>query len=176
VLHIAAQKKKKAVAAVQKYCTTHRHVRTPPVKVKGHSPHFTIACCVSAGLDTGGFTFETNAVREHLQAVQEVLAQVFHVDVQYFKLQLRTGYKQGDQLINKVFDNIRNDFPILLDTSPTPNNYYLGLQYKAIIQVHGEEIEIADGGFVDWTQQLLGNKKERCFISGLGIDHLSQIM
>jgi hypothetical protein len=158
------------------YCTTHRHVRTPPVKVEGHSPHFTIACCVSAGPDTGDFTFEINAVRAHFQALQAVLTEVFHVDVQYFKLQPRTGYKQGDQLINRISDNIRNDFPVVLDTSATQNNYYLGLQYKAIIQVHGQEIEIADGGFVDWTQQLLENKKERCFISGLGIDHLSQIM
>lgn len=174
-LHIAAQKKQQE-ATVQKYCATHRHVRTPPVKVKGHSPHFTIACCVSTGLDTGGFTFEINAIREHFRVLQAVLTQVFHVKVQYFKLQPRDGYKQGDQFINTVFDDIRDDFPVVLDASATPNEYYQGIQYKAVIHVHGEEIEIADGGFVNWTQQLLENKKERCFISGVGIDYLSQIM
>lgn len=175
-LHIAAQKKLNGNSAVQKYCTTHRHVRTPPVKIKGHSPHFTIACCVSAGPDTGSFTFEMNAIREHFRALQAVLTQVFHIEVEYFKLQPRTGYKQGDQLISKLFDDIRNNFPVVIDTSVKANDYYRGVQYKAIIKVHGEEIEIADGGFVNWTQQLLENKKERCFITGLGIDYLSQIM
>ena len=33
-----------------------------------------------------------------------------------------------------------------------------------------EGIELVDGGFVDWTQKLLGNKKERLLITGTGID------
>lgn len=36
-------------------------------------------------------------------------------------------------------------------------------------------INIGDGGFVDWTQKLLGNKKERCLISGIGLDRLLMI-
>lgn len=175
-LHIADQKKRKKNTDLLKFCTTHRHVRTPPVKVKGHSPHFTIACCVSAGIDTGNLAFEINAVREHFLALQSVLLQVFQTEVKYFKLQPRAGYKQGDQLAGSIFDEIKNMFPVVVDTTAMPNDYYQGIQYKAVINVHGEEIEIADGGFVNWTQQLLENKKERCFISGLGIDYLSQIM
>jgi len=175
-LHIADLKKRKNNADLLKFCTTHRHVRTPPVKVKGHSPHFTIACCVSAGIDTGNLAFEINAIREHFLALQAVLLQVFQTEVKYFKLQPRAGYKQGDQLADRISDNIKNMFPVAIDTKATPNDYYQGIQYKAVISVQGEEIEIADGGFVNWTQQLLQNKKERCFISGLGIDYLSQIM
>lgn len=175
-LHIADLKKRKNDADLLKFCTTHRHVRTPPVKVKGHSPHFTIACCVSAGIDTGNLAFEINTIREHFLALQAVLLQVFQTEVKYFKLQPRAGYKQGDQLADRIFDNIKNMFPVAVDTKTMPNDYYQGIQYKAVINVHGEEIEIADGGFVNWTQQLLENKKERCFISGLGIDYLSQIM
>jgi len=175
-LHIADQKKKQGDTGLLKYCTTQRHVRTPPVKIKGHSPHFTIACCVSAGMDTGSFTFEINAVREHFLALQAVLVQVFQVEVQYFKLQPRGGYNEDHQLSEKVFGEIRNEFPIVVDTSAAPNDYYQGIQFKAVINIHGEAIEIADGGFVNWTQQLMENKKERCCISGLGIDYLSQIM
>lgn len=175
-LYIADKKKAKNNTTVQKYCTTHRHVRTPPVKIKGHSPHFTIACCVSAGRDTGSFTFELNALREHFQTLQAVLAQVFHLEIQYFKLQPRAGYKQGEQLISKTLDDLGNNFPVVIDTASAANDYYQGIQYKAIITVHGHDIEIADGGFVNWTQQLLENRKERCFISGLGVDYLSQIL
>jgi hypothetical protein len=37
------------------------------------------------------------------------------------------------------------------------------------------EFEIADGGLVDWTQQLLNNKKERFFISGFGLEILNKL-
>jgi hypothetical protein len=30
--------------------------------------------------------------------------------------------------------------------------------------------EIGDGGLVDWTARLLGNRKERLAISGIGIE------
>jgi hypothetical protein len=36
----------------------------------------------------------------------------------------------------------------------------------------GRELELVDGGAVDWTQKLLGNAKERCIISGIGSERL----
>ena len=36
----------------------------------------------------------------------------------------------------------------------------------------GEVYSIADGGFVDWTQKLMANRKERLLISGLGTERL----
>jgi hypothetical protein len=32
----------------------------------------------------------------------------------------------------------------------------------------GTDYFIVDGGFTDWTQQLLSNRKERLLISGMG--------
>jgi len=37
---------------------------------------------------------------------------------------------------------------------------------------NNDKIEIGDGGFVDWIQKMTNNKKERCLISGIGIDRL----
>jgi hypothetical protein len=34
-------------------------------------------------------------------------------------------------------------------------------------------MEVGDGGFVDWTARLLGNRRERLLISALGVDRLS---
>jgi hypothetical protein len=36
-----------------------------------------------------------------------------------------------------------------------------------------EPVEIADGGFTDWTARLLGNAKERLLISGHGLDRVA---
>jgi hypothetical protein len=44
------------------------------------------------------------------------------------------------------------------------------------IKVRGKTFEIADGGFVDWTQQLLQNKKERMLSTGIGFDFMYRIL
>ena len=36
----------------------------------------------------------------------------------------------------------------------------------------GDAIQLADGGFTDWTQQLVGSKKERLLISGMGCERV----
>ena len=76
--------------------------------------------------------------------------------------------------MNKILDSLNKNFPVIIDEQATMNNYYKGIQF-AIIEIDRKEIEIADGGFVDWTQQLLENKKERMLISGLGIEYLARI-
>jgi histidyl-tRNA synthetase len=55
----------------------------------------------------------------------------------------------------------------------TGRAYYTGLCFKVVVTVAAEPFEIADGGFVDWTQQLLGNRKERLLTSGIGVDRLA---
>ena len=36
-------------------------------------------------------------------------------------------------------------------------------------------LELGDGGFTDWTAQLLGNRKERLLVSGYGVDRLADL-
>lgn len=53
-----------------------------------------------------------------------------------------------------------------MNVEETDNSYYQGINFKIVVN----NIELVDGGFVDWTQNLLGNKKERLLISGAGVD------
>jgi hypothetical protein len=39
----------------------------------------------------------------------------------------------------------------------------------------GTPAEIGDGGFTDWTAQLLANRKERLLIAGYGTDRLAAV-
>ncbi|HEY9258941.1 hypothetical protein [Chitinophaga sp.] len=157
-----------------RYCTVHRHIRAmqlPPGK--GYTPHFKIACMVAAGKDTGDYAFERVTFREQLQHIHHLLTSLFEIEDIYFKIQPRAGYKDGQALIAAA----TADFPFKMvrDPAPAENNYYKGLQFKAIITVAGNEIEIADGGLVDWTHQFTGNKKERCFIAGIGLSLLVKL-
>lgn len=165
-----------------KFCTTHRHVRTPPPAVKGFTAHFKIACWASAGKDTGSFAFEREALTDHLLALREVLTKVFATDLKYIKLQPRTGYPPEANLIPALVEAVEKNFIVKVDEHVAPNDYYRGVQFKAVIEAPHQgasgappEIEIADGGFVDWTQQMLGNRKERFLITGLGIEYLSKL-
>lgn len=178
-LHICSMKKKQKAAmgdAHLKYSTVQRHVRSQPFSIKGFSPHFTIGCMVSSGTDTGNYAFEKKAIGDHFTALQDVLTTVFNTGKVTFRLQQRDGY--GEAFIPEVLEYLHNRFPgieVSRDETPGSNNYYKGLQFKTDITVQQRHFEIADGGLVNWTQQLLNNKKERFFISGFGLEILNKL-
>mgnify|MGYP000488436640 CR=1 FL=1 len=61
---------------------------------------------------------------------------------------------------------------IRIAKSDSHNNYYYGIRIKAKIIIDGVEHEIGDGGLLNWTQNLLANKKERMLTMGIGIQLL----
>ena len=182
-LYIAAIKKNRkwdegASGTMLHYCTTHRHLRTQTPPEKGMTAHFKIGCLVSSGKDTGNYAFEKNALAVQMSCLQGTMSQVFGIKKIAFKLQERMGYKQPALLLEQVHEFLKERLaPVEVSLSPNsrPNNYYKGIQFKMVIEWNGREIEIADGGFVDWTQQMLENKKERLLISGVGIEWLHKI-
>jgi len=178
-MYICSQKKKQKsnnAGTHVKYCTTQRHVRSQPFQAKGFSPHFTIGCLVSSGVDTGNYAFEKKATADHFAALNDVLTTVFNAGPVRFKLQPRAGYAEA--FIPALLEHLHTQLPALeitVDENPGSNNYYKGLQFKALITLHQRDFEIADGGLVTWTQQLLNNKKERFFISGFGLELLNKL-
>ena len=51
--------------------------------------------------------------------------------------------------------------------------YYVGVCFHVLASnAAGQEFQLVDGGFTDWTQQLLSNAKERLLVSGLGTELL----
>jgi hypothetical protein len=188
-LHIAALKKsgrrpvvKGAGIAVReeevlRFCTVHRHLRTQQLKEKGHTPHFKIGCMVTAGRDSGDYRFEATHLSEHLRTLDHLLREVLGIKRLRIKLQKRDGYPNPDRLLQTVADQLKKEQSALAITTEEPatgNNYYKGIQFKVIIEMGDREVEIADGGFVDWTQKLLGNHKERLLISGFGLSLLDK--
>ncbi|THU32528.1 hypothetical protein FAM09_27445 [Niastella caeni] len=175
-LHIASEKKRHPNNVHIQYCTVQRHVRAQLFNIKGFSPHFTIGCMVSAGVDTGNYNFEKKAISEHFIGLNDVLTSVFKTGQVRFKLQKREGYHAS--FIPAILTYLHTNLPqleVTQDETPGTNNYYKGLQFKAIITLQQREFEIADGGLVDWTQQLLNNKKERFFIAGFGLELLNKL-
>lgn len=161
-----------------KFSTVERHLRTPPVRIKGHTAHFKIACLTSSGKDIGNFSFEKQAIADHMLALEELLRKVFLIEKLYHKIQPREGYAKDSRLIAEIMNFLHSKhahLDVRLDTESKNNNYYQGFQFKTVILSNNREVEIADGGLVNWTQQMLSNSKERFLISGLGLELLTNM-
>lgn len=135
------------LAAVQ------RVVRAQLFEGAGRFAHFTLFAVVSAGRDRGSLAFERQHFAEHMAFLRSACGDDVEVRV---------------TVLDPRFEVVRGSFPA--DPS-RQTGYYKGLCYK--VYLHGEEI--GDGGFVDWTQRLLGNRKERLLISGVGVDRLATL-
>lgn len=133
------------LAAVQ------RVVRAQLFHGAGKFAHFTIFALVSAGRDRGSLAFERRHFAEHLAFLREACGDV----------EVRVT------VLDPRFEELRGDLPA--DPSRS-TGYYQGLCFK----VFRDGVEIGDGGFVDWTRRLTGNRKERLLVAGLGVDRLAQ--
>lgn len=184
-LHICDLKQRKLLnyqpADKFRFSTIQRHVRTQEIRGKGFTPHFKIGCLVTAGYDTGSFTFEKESLSEHIATMQELYLAYYKVENVSFRFLCRNGgYSNSHDLASQVREYIIHRYPqiqiAVLDNPEKGNEYYQGIQYKIDIQVKGQTYEIGDGGFVDWTQQLLQNRKERMLSTGIGFEFMYRIM
>ena len=166
------------VKGTLRFCTVHRHIRTQELKSKHHTAHFKIGCLVSSGLDVGSCGFESVNLGEHIFTLYHLFRDRFGVEKIWFRLWERGGYGSRQLLMERVTEHLEKsmgDIRVIREAAPGDNNYYKGIQFKMMIEVNGKEMEMADGGMVDWTQQLLGNRKERLLISGFGLEMMYKL-
>ncbi|MFE6076461.1 hypothetical protein ACFVQB_18485 [Paenibacillus sp. NPDC057886] len=159
-----------------RYCTTHRHVRA---QYFGGSPgmlaHFHLFCMVTSGVDQGSYDFEKKSLWEHIEIYRTIFKSLFNSRIEVIFSE-RGGYKDSAGLISRITDYGEslelNDVVISTGSPHKENQYYKGLQFTLKTVIEDEEYYIGDGGFVDWTQKMLGTKKERLLISAIGLDRL----
>lgn len=65
------------------------------------------------------------------------------------------------------------DFELIEDYEK--GDYYRLVRFGINLKHHQMDINLSDGGLVDWTQKLIPNKKHRLFISGCGIELVHKI-
>jgi hypothetical protein len=184
-LHICHLKKRrlwqpKISAGKFRLSTIQRHVRTQTITAAGFTPHFKIGCLVTSGIDTGDFTFEKEALLEQLRLMNAIYNGYYGVQEVTFRFLCRKGYQDPLRLAKEVKAYVQSKAPeFKIDIVERPEKditYYKGLQYKTDILWKGKIFEIADGGFVDWTQKVLQNKKERFLIGGIGFEFMFRVM
>jgi hypothetical protein len=147
---------------------TCRVTRAQMPKSNSALPHFGLFALVSAGKDTGSYGFEKDAIAKHLEFYINYFGNKLRYQLKVF-LNIRNGYTDKMGLIDRINCHLREIYPhieFIVNKEATDNIYYQGVNFKISVN----DVEIVDGGFVDWTQKLLESKKERFLISGAGID------
>ena len=157
------------------YCATARVVRAQSFpNTDRHFTHFGIFCIVSSGKDSGSYGCESAMLQKQLSFFKKLLLDKYDANLSIV-LRKRLGYSDADGFFNRMAELVKDEFPgvpLSLDTNYENNNYYKGINYGINMDKDGNQIEIGDGGFVDWMQSMTSNKKERCLISGIGLDRL----
>jgi hypothetical protein len=131
-------------------------------------PHFSMFTAVSSGKDMGSYGFEKDAIARQMGFYISYFGEKPGNELKV-SLNMRNGYTDKMGFIDRIHCYLRErhqDIDFIVNREETDNSYYQGLNFKICVN----NIEIVDGGFVDWTKKLLGNKKERLLISGSGID------
>lgn len=157
-----------------KLCASQRVLRTQALPGPGFFAHFRVFSLCTAGRDSGSYQFEIASLIEQVQfylhlycearlkgftpgAVKVVFAAFDAAFVQTLQTKIATPLAEANPDVDFVFDQERT------------SGYYLTAGFQiSISDASGTELFIADGGFTDWTQQLLSNRKERLLISGMG--------
>jgi len=155
-------------------CATSRLTRAQPFSGPAAFAHFGLFGMVSSGRDTGCYGCESALLEKQLTLYRRVVRKLLRGDMAVV-LRRRQGYPDGEGFFNRMNEHIRRvlpGIPLSVEEAGTDNPYYLGLNFKLYADRNGERLEIGDGGFTDWTQKMLNNKKERLLISGVSLDRL----
>ena len=159
-----------------KFCNIHRQLRGQKFDKPGLTPHFKTFSLITAGYDTGFYQFEKENLHEHIQMIYVILKEIANIQHMKVILYKTSGYPNIPHFVQNIWEHLQNVFKNdqvqIMPPKPSDNLYYKGLQFKIHISINNEEIEITDGGFIDWSQQILNNKKERMILSGFGIQRL----
>ncbi len=134
--------------------------------------HFSLFGLVTAGRDTGSRTFEHQASVFHLQRVWEAGlrcgADRVEIDVSDF------GDGSMLDLASMAAERAPGNVAVEIDPDrQAGRGYYPSFCFKARVVFGEQAIETADGGFVDWSKDLIQSKKERMMVSGISLDRIA---
>jgi hypothetical protein len=159
-----------------KLCASHRVLRTQQFDGPASFAHFALLHLCTAGRDRGSYRFEVDALVEQIGYYLRLFAA--SREARYTPGAARVRLTAFDEtrlevLRAGVLERLASEHPDVTLTFDQERadgrGYYVGAGFQIFCQdATGVEFFIVDGGFTDWTQQWLSNRKERLLTSGMG--------
>ena len=157
---------------------SHRLLRAQRYDSAKSVVHFSSFALCSAGRDQGNYHFELMALKLHIGFYLTALqAFVGHRASLRLSITNLTSNHLVELIERELLAPIRSEFEgaacIMDEHRTSGRGYYQDVCFHIhAISPSGQELELVDGGAVNWTQKLLGNAKERLVISGIGSERL----
>lgn len=161
-----------------KLCASQRLLRTQTFDESASVPHFKILGLCAAGRDEGSYHFEQETLEEQLSFFIKLLlkAQAIDISIASIRIVLILIDPGISEKAHQVEENLKIQHPYIrteIINMGKKQSYYATVRYNVFAtNSQGKEYFLCDGGFTDWTQQLLQNRKERYLISGFGTERL----
>jgi hypothetical protein len=163
-------------SSVIKYAATHRHVRGQAFSNPAFTPHFNIFCMATGGKDTGNYSFELEHVLDHITTHLSIFTNELPNKKLLLRIYLKEENKTFEQKLNQSLQQVNNSVTIKSEKQVNTSGYYNLVRFKFFTEHKGTEFNLSDGGFVNWTQQLIPNKKHRLIASGIGTELIHKII
>ncbi len=162
-----------------KLCASQRVVRCQKFEGAAFFSHFRLLALTTAGLDVGSFIFETESLFEQISFFIQLLLQSHELGIKVRDLSVHVtalDESRMDVLQQKVLNRLAEQGSVIVEFDQkreTGRGYYCDACYHIFAKdAAGNDLLLVDGGFTNWTRQLLSNQKERFLISGLGSERL----
>jgi len=150
--------------------TSHRVVRPQNYGNGKMLAHFRLFALVSGGRDRGSYGFEAEALGRQvgllLEAFEQFLAPGTALRLGYTRTtapnvdaRLEALRRVAEANSAELFEEVGRE---------AAGGYYAGFCFH----IFAGDMQLADGGVVDWGAKLTGNGKERMVISGCGVERL----
>lgn len=175
----AAARRTRARSGVVRLAAVQRVVRAQRFPA-GWAAHFGLFATVTAGRDQGSLRFERATLSEQLSFAVAALRAAGVRRVQIALTPLSDAGQRIAAATAEALAAVADPADIVMDDDRAGGRgYYRDLCFKvnALVDgpVDGTAEEIGDGGFTDWTAQLLADGKERLLITGYGTDRLASL-
>ena len=157
---------------------SHRLLRAQYYESPNSTSHFSSFALCSAGRDQGNLQFELSTLKLHIRFYLRSLRAFLGSDV---PLQLSVTDFSSDAHVDlieaQILSVIRSEFERVdcgFDEHRTKGRgYYSDLCFHIYaLDTPGRQLELVDGGSVNWTQKFLSKARERLIISGIGSERL----
>ncbi|OEO30325.1 hypothetical protein VW23_021865 [Devosia insulae DS-56] len=132
--------------------------------------HFRLFALVSGGRDRGGYGFEAEALRRQVGLLLEAFGQFLAPGTALRLGYTRTSAPNVDARLEALRGVAEANGAELFEEvgREAAGGYYAGFCFH----IFAGDMQLADGGVVDWGAKLTGNGKERMVISGCGVERL----
>jgi hypothetical protein len=162
-----------------KLSTSHRILRGQAFENDKFTAHFRVFALVTAGRDEGRYGFEIASLEEHIRYYLDLCGRLGILNGAEVSLSDFTG-KIDPRLLEGILERLRDtqgDVKYAIDKRRTQaRTYYKPLAFRIRFRDDkGRQWDLVDGGFTDWTQVFLNNRKERLLTSAIGSELLMKV-